>query len=240
MNLLAIDFETADHGPDSACAVGLVKITNGRIISTRHHLIRPPRRTFTFSHIHGISWEDVRSQPDFGTLWPEIEEQCEDAEYFLAHNASFDRNVLRACCERYGLPVPTIPFICTVQVARKGWSIYPTKLSSVCDFLEIDLKHHNAESDALACAQIAISALSTGFAIDTCVLGSQTKSRPSKKLAPAPPAVVPAAIVTSRERTSVQSNEVKDQTRSQSLSMLAVVGIVFLMIAIWVLSKLHG
>lgn len=50
-DFVAIDFETADQGADSACAVGLVKVEGGRIVRSESHLIRPPRRTILFTYI---------------------------------------------------------------------------------------------------------------------------------------------------------------------------------------------
>jgi len=38
----AIDFETANYSPDSACAVGLVAVEGGRVVRREYHLIRPP------------------------------------------------------------------------------------------------------------------------------------------------------------------------------------------------------
>ena len=35
-------------------------------------LIRPPRRDFVFTYIHGITWLDVQHKPSFAELWPEI------------------------------------------------------------------------------------------------------------------------------------------------------------------------
>ena len=61
MNILAIDFETADYGADSACAIGIAKITLGKLSETKNYLIRPPRKSFVFTRIHGISWNDVRN-----------------------------------------------------------------------------------------------------------------------------------------------------------------------------------
>ncbi|MEK7383088.1 MAG: hypothetical protein AAB262_07355, partial [Elusimicrobiota bacterium] len=40
---VAIDFETADTGRDSACSVGLVRVENGTIVQKVVQLIRPPR-----------------------------------------------------------------------------------------------------------------------------------------------------------------------------------------------------
>ena len=42
---VAIDFETADYGPDSACAVALVRVEGSRIVRRSYFLIRPPRRS---------------------------------------------------------------------------------------------------------------------------------------------------------------------------------------------------
>ena len=103
MNFVAIDFETANYQPDSACAVGLVKVVGGEIVDQAVHLIRPPTREFVFTHIHGLRWKDVANADDFGTLWPRLEPMLDGAEFFAAHNAPFDKGVLRACCARYGI-----------------------------------------------------------------------------------------------------------------------------------------
>jgi DNA polymerase-3 subunit epsilon len=58
---------------------------------------------------------------------------------------------------------PSLPFVCTVKLARTVWSVYPTKLPDVCRHLKIPLKHHQADSDAEACARIVIAARNTGW-----------------------------------------------------------------------------
>jgi len=158
-NFIAIDFETADNGPDSACAVGLVRVESGVVVDEMMRLIRPPRDRMLFTHIHGLKMSDVAGAPNFAQLWPEIEIFVRGIDVFVAHNAPFDRKVLLACCEANGIAAPTQDFHCTVQVARKIFDIYPTKLSNVCQVLGIELNHHEALSDARACAQIVLRAL---------------------------------------------------------------------------------
>lgn len=155
---LAIDFETANHSSTSACSVGLVRVEGLQIVEKKAFFIRPPTEEFAFTWLHGISWDDVKSHPTFGELWPQIEPFFQGIDYAVAHNAGFDRNVLQACCKLYSLPMPSIDFNCTVQLARKVWSIFPTKLSNVCKTLDIPLNHHEALSDAEACAKIVIAA----------------------------------------------------------------------------------
>ena len=159
---VAIDFETANHRRDSACAVGLATGCNGRIVASHTYAIRPPTPQFSFTRIHGVRWEDVRDAPTFGDLWPTLRGWIDNVEFLVAHNASFDRSVLLACCARYRLRAPRTPFTCTVQLARAQWGIYPTTLPDVCRQLRILLRHHDAGSDAEACARIVLAAEAAG------------------------------------------------------------------------------
>lgn len=156
---VALDFETADYGQDSACSLALVRVENQAIVHREHRLIRPPRQTFIFSYIHGITWPQVASEPTFGELWPRLQGVLDGARFIAAHNASFDANVLRACCDCAELPPPELPFLCTVKLARKTWGIRPTKLPNVCHHLGLSLNHHDALSDAEACANIVLAAI---------------------------------------------------------------------------------
>ena len=162
-SFVAIDFETANQGKSSACAVGLAKAGEGIIEVARSFLVRPPTSRFEFTHIHGLRWKDVRDKPTFGELWPTLRPLFDGAEFIAAHNARFDRNVLLACCAAYGIRVPRLPFKCTVELARRQWGIYPTRLPNVCRRLGIALDHHDPGSDAEACAQIVIAAQATGW-----------------------------------------------------------------------------
>lgn len=155
---VALDFETADQGRDSACSIALVRVEGRTIVRREHHLIRPPRRTFLFTAIHGISWSQVADAPTFAELWPRLAACLDGAQFIAAHNASFDAGVLRACCEQAGLRSPAQPFVCTVQVARQAWNLRPTKLPDVCRHLGLPLRHHDALSDAEACAGIVLAA----------------------------------------------------------------------------------
>jgi len=155
---VAIDFETADDSPDSACAVALVRVENSEIIARQSCLIRPPRARFTFTYLHGISWEKVAAEPSFARVWPSLVSFLDGADFLAAHYADFDRAVLRACCRSAGIEPPKLSFECTVALARRTWGIYPTKLPNVCSRLRIPLRHHDPCSDAEACARIVIEA----------------------------------------------------------------------------------
>jgi DNA polymerase-3 subunit epsilon len=170
---VAIDFETADQGADSACAVGLVRVENGVVARTAVSLIRPPRidlgdlfappaEEFMFTRVHGIKPAHVAGSPTFGEAWPALAKLLDGAHFLAAHNAPFDSGVLAACCDAAKLPKPAHRFVDTVRLARDTWKIYPTKLPNVCQHLKIELNHHEALSDALACAKIVIAAEKQG------------------------------------------------------------------------------
>ena len=172
---VAIDFETADHGADSACAVGLVRVEGWEVVAREARLIRPPRRYIRFTYIHGITWLQVQDAPAFAELWPQLAPLLDGAEYLVAHNASFDRGVLQACCAAAGLAVPPLPFVCSMREARQAWGVRPTRLPDVCRYLGLALNHHDALSDAEAAARIVIAARA-GRGVQPCGAAARTSA----------------------------------------------------------------
>lgn len=163
----AIDFETADYGRDSACALAIVIGEGDRVLHQHSVLIRPPRRDFIFSYLHGITWDHVALEPSFADVWPSLAPLFDGVEFIAAHNASFDRSVLLHCCHLAGLPLPAAEFQCTVKLSRRAWCLDHAKLPDVCRHLGLPLNHHDAASDALACASIVLAARRLGFPLDS-------------------------------------------------------------------------
>lgn len=188
---IAIDFETSDYAPESACAVALVRVilpeddaagtdhAPGRIDGVLYSLIRPPSSRVRFTHIHGLTWPMLKDAPRFADLWPKMAAfingstagDSRPPDFFVAHNAPFDRRVLHACCARAGLPVPATPFLCTLKGARRALRLPSHALNAVCAHCGIALDHHHAESDALAAAAILLHLRSRGLALDAMRLG---------------------------------------------------------------------
>ncbi len=163
MYITAIDFETAWYAPHSAIALGVTRILDGKVVDTTSWLFRPPgRRVYIrpdFIAIHGITPDQLEDKPDFFGVWHEIAPYLENTKMLLAHNARFDRNVLYATAEHYGINLPSFDWVCTVNVARSKWpDIENHKLNTVSKHLGIELNHHDAASDAHACANIYLRA----------------------------------------------------------------------------------
>lgn len=161
LNFCAIDFETACYQRASACAVGLVKVRDGQLVDQLYTLIKPPYGMNIipgFTAIHGIRMRDVAHAPTFLEAWPLLQAFI-GSDSLVAHNSSFDRSVLRYCLEYYDIAFTLPTFSCTVQSARKAWpTLMNHKLDTVSRYLGIELKHHEALSDSLACAKIYLAA----------------------------------------------------------------------------------
>ena len=160
MDFVAIDFETANRFWSSACEIGMVVVEDGRVVDTYRRLIRPTPNQFDSGNIriHKITPQMVMHEPTFAELYEDMLPYLAD-KHIVAHNASFDIGVLRASTRLYTLPEPSLTYSCTVQLARKCWPDAPRYgLGIISSYLGIELSHHQALSDANACAQIMIQA----------------------------------------------------------------------------------
>jgi DNA polymerase III subunit epsilon len=155
---VAIDFETATREPTSACAVGIAVIRGGRVAERGSWLVQPPFNEYEFwnTRVHGISAEDTELAPDFREVWFELQPILAQGP-LLAHNAAFDMRVLRSLIQSLELPAPAARYVCTVSMARKAFpNLSSHRLNVVCDHCGIGLVHHDAASDAEACANVAL------------------------------------------------------------------------------------
>jgi len=159
MAFVALDFETANSNRNSACAVGLVAVENGVIVHRFYSLIKPPQLDFSPHTVkkHGITPEMVQNEKTFAEIYPQIK-GCVQDKIVFAHNSRFDENVLNACLSYYLLePCSMHAFACTLELARNFLPVLANhQLSTVAEFLGIEFQHHNALSDAEACAKIVM------------------------------------------------------------------------------------
>lgn len=156
MNFTAIDFETATGY--HSCSVGIVTVENGIIVDEYVSLIKPPNNEYNpFTiRVHGIYPKDTINAKSFFQIYPEIEKRIKN-RVVVAHNESFDRNVLMKTMLLHGLNYDDLNIApkweCTVKI-YKAKGVKPTKLSDCCREMKIQLNHHEALSDARACAKL--------------------------------------------------------------------------------------
>jgi len=162
LDFTAIDFETANNSPASACSVGMVKVRDGRVVDTAYWLIRPPFGHDAFLEwnvrIHGIMAVDVADALLWSEQLPELLSFAEN-DHLVAHNAGFDMGVIAAACAASFIPSPSFDYLCSLQVARKTYHLesYRLPVAAMAAGFE-DFEHHNAAADAAACAAIIVHA----------------------------------------------------------------------------------
>ncbi|WP_234991293.1 3'-5' exonuclease [Sphingobacterium psychroaquaticum] len=160
MTFTAIDFELATADYTSVCAVGIVKVENSQIVDEFYGLVQPPGNKYMWqtTRVHGIKSKDTKDAPTFAEIFPKIEPYLKQQK-MVAHNEKFDREVLMKTMTRFELPYKSLQlpkmWECTSKIySAKGFK--KTKLSICCAIMGIELHHHDALSDARACAQLYI------------------------------------------------------------------------------------
>lgn len=145
----AIDFETAQGYRWSICQVGLVRVEEGKIVKELNLLVQPPQNYYwtKMVQIHGITPNDTVESPFFDEIWHLIEPYIK-YQTVVAHNGlSFDFPVLKSTLEYYDVAEPEYEKKCTYRIFRSN-------LAALCNQYQISLNHHDALSDARACAAL--------------------------------------------------------------------------------------
>ncbi|MEN8661050.1 MAG: 3'-5' exonuclease [Lentimonas sp.] len=152
----AIDFETAQPARSSICQIGLVRVVEGKPAKQFSLLVQPPENTYCYwnTNVHGLTERDTCNSPFFDAVWPQIREFIE-GRTVVAHNGAFDFSCLRKTLDFYGMSEPTYEPQCT-------YKLYKKKLNVLCEQYRIPLDHHDALSDARACAQLYLRHLRSG------------------------------------------------------------------------------
>lgn len=148
-NFTAIDFETASGYRNSICQIGLVRVENGIITKEVNLFVQPPNNYYwsRFTDIHGIAAKDTVNAPTFAQVWQQILPYIKN-QNVIAHNGfGFDFPVLNKTLLHYSLLIPDYNKFCT-------YKIYRSNLANLCQEFNIPLNHHDALSDARACAEL--------------------------------------------------------------------------------------
>lgn len=164
INFSAIDFEAATGYRNSACAVAIVRVENAKIQEIFHSYIRPPNNYYSPDtiEIHGITPDITENSPPFFKVYPDIKKRI-NKRNVVAHNESYDRNVVLKCMEMSKIPLEDLEFstekwYCTNKIYKK-LGHKTTKLNLLAQEYGIELIHHDPISDAKACALLFINYL---------------------------------------------------------------------------------
>ncbi len=158
VEFLVLDTETNGLGGDQCelTEVGAVLVGGGELHERWSSLVRPalPLRR-GIQRFTGITQAMVDSAPAPAEVLPQLAHRLEN-RVMVAHNAPFDRRVLRQAFERDGLEWPNPPVICTAALARTMLPLQRVrKLGALADALDIEVDvAHRALADAETCARV--------------------------------------------------------------------------------------
>jgi len=161
LTFTAIDVETANEQYDSLCALGIIVVDNGVIVDERSYRIRPRalRVSVINQQIHKLTESDLLHAPEISDVWRDIHPLFAD-RILVAHNASFDMEVLPRSLRGYGINFPRAKYLCSLKLAAKAFpGLHSYQLKDLATHFGIALNHHDAMSDAKACAAITLSSL---------------------------------------------------------------------------------
>jgi len=158
MRYVAFDVETPNWANDRMSAIGVVIVEDGCIVQRFFSLVQPETHFDAFNvQLTGITPQMVADAPTFAQLWPQLRPLMESGT-LVAHNAPFDMAVLGKCLLHYGIVWrDTAEYLCTCRLAKRALpQLINHKLDTLCHHYRIQLQHHQADSDALACAHLLI------------------------------------------------------------------------------------
>lgn len=161
---IACDVETPNYANNRISAIGVTVVERGEVVEQHDWLVNPEAQFAPFNvALTGITPEMVADKLTFPQLWQELEPLF-NSGLLVAHNAPFDLSVLAKCLRDYGIVWrPSVHYACTCQMSRCLLPQLPNhKLNTLCDYLGLELDHHRAGSDSLACGEILLHHLRSG------------------------------------------------------------------------------
>ncbi len=188
---LVIDTETNGlAGADcEVTEIGAVLVGGGELHdrwSSLVHTVAPLRRGI--QRFTGISQAMVDGAPESEPVLGELELRLR-GRVMVAHNAPFDRRVLRQAFERIGLDWPSPPVLCTAALARALLPLQRERsLGRLADSLGIEPEGaHRALVDAETCARVLCALFPRLCANATTVADALALLRPRRPRRAKPP-----------------------------------------------------
>jgi DNA polymerase-3 subunit epsilon len=162
-SFVAIRFDYADYSLESACAIGLVKVENGKPTSVLYEMFSPSSEDYEFvddaSQTGGLRSTDLDGLNDFSALWPSVRDFIGDMP-LVANSASTYIKTLESLWSHYELNVAPIPYLCTQVLGRRVTELGSFRLEFYADAFGYQLPElASAQDKSKATAAIMIGLL---------------------------------------------------------------------------------
>lgn len=152
-----VDVETTGFSPlngDRIVEIAVVRLSADA--TDEYETLVNPLRDVGPAHVHGLTAEDVAGAPMFQEILGDLLEVMSDA-VMVGHNLKFDRDFLAAELSGSGVFLPTVPSLCTLELAyRLEPGIANHRLATCCAQAGVPYypQTHSAVEDARAEAEL--------------------------------------------------------------------------------------
>ena len=184
---LVVDTETNGLGGE-ACElteVGVVLVGGGELHDRWSSFVRCNRPLGRgIQRFTGITQEMLADAPGLEEVLPTVADWL-NGRVLVAHNAPFDRRVLRRAFEQVGFEWPNPPVLCTAALARKLLPLQNRRgLTVLADALGIEVETaHRALADAETCARVLCALFPRLCANAVTIADAITLTRPRRRRA---------------------------------------------------------
>ncbi len=184
-----VDVETtggAREGGHRMTEIAVVEVRGGQVTDTFQTLLNPGRRLhLATARLTGISDAMLAEAPTFDEVAEELLDRL-TGRVFVAHNAAFDWEWVRAELGDALGEIPPLPRLCTVSLARR---LVPElryrNLDAVADHFDIPIHaRHRAAGDALATARVLLRLIDRAEALGIADLHALRRYRPPRRAVP--------------------------------------------------------
>jgi DNA polymerase-3 subunit epsilon len=177
-SFVALDFETACYDKLSACSVGVALFEHGTLTESRSWLLKPANPgKFSFTRVHGLTWDDVKNQGTIKDIWYELEGYLHN-NFVIAHNAIFDMTVLKENLQHYNIEYKNYYYNCTLNISKRFLPFLTDyKLETLCRLHNIEYGNHDAENDAISCGRLFSTILQSHKYPQELFTGSQLENK---------------------------------------------------------------
>lgn len=192
--------------------IGCLELVNRRLTGREFHRFLNPDRNIDegAERVHGISRDDLETEPRFPEIVDEFLEFVKGAELII-HNASFDIGFLEYELQLMKHAQPKIEdhatVLDTLALARKLHPGQRNSLDALCKRYEIDATKRNVhgaliDSELLANVYLAMTGGQTDLSLDDASAGARSGARTKDDRAPGPASAKLAVIKATVEETA--------------------------------------
>lgn len=154
----ALSLMLANEQPYSICLIGFADFERGELKDSHYFYVRPPENNLSALKGTDMTWELLHKADEFGEYWEAGMKKYFTTHTIVAHNASYVMGCIAHALKIYGIDVPPMHYIDTLQIAKKDYSFSSNQLPGICVELGIELEEGHALSEAIATGKFLIQA----------------------------------------------------------------------------------